>query len=71
MKLFIVSVHNQASVASPELLLSSTVPKGVFLPCLLDFDVLPESPMCHAREEHGKMQRDFVERKKGKFLYHG
>lgn len=40
--------------------------QGFFLPCLLDFEVLPESPMCHAREEHGKMQRNFIEHKKGK-----
>lgn len=32
----------------------------------MDFDVLPGSLMCHAREGHGKMQRDFVEHEKGK-----
>jgi len=38
----------------------------VFLPCLLDFDVLPESPVYRAREAHGKTRRDFIEHEKGK-----
>lgn len=26
--------------------------------------MLPESPVCYAREAHGKMQRDFIEHEK-------
>lgn len=65
MKLSIVALHNQARLASPEPLLSSVHLQGFFAP-FDGFDALPESPVCHARGAHGKMQRDFAEHEKGK-----
>lgn len=64
MKLSIMAFHNQASLAFPELQLSSMHLQGfLFFPVCwtLYFQKAP----C-AREACGKMQRDFIEHEKGK-----
>lgn len=64
MKLSIMAVHHQASLAFPEPLFSSMYLRGFFFFQVCWTLYFQKAP--YAREACGKIQRDFVEHEKGK-----